>query len=284
MLPVTNSSDKSSILKSTREARGLTLEIVHEATKIPMDALRAIEEGYSSRILSPFYYRGFIKIYSEFLGLNVEEMYKHYDIAPAVKSTALPVSKVSHENQPNVFLEQLQEWAALVLKSKNFKIITKVLVFVVAFFLVFKIIGYMASHMPKKQPASKRAVLQQDKKVKANDIKESAVKEEKNTVNSSVNNQQALSAKSYSDKVELGVRAVKDTWLRVKADEKVVFQSTLSKGSVETWSAERQIELSGKEIERLDIEVNNKHIGFLGGGERRVRRVLITKEGLTVKK
>ena len=52
----------SSLLKDTRLSKGLTLDIVHEATKIPMDALRAIEEGYSTRILTPFYYRGFIKI------------------------------------------------------------------------------------------------------------------------------------------------------------------------------------------------------------------------------
>src|SRR5580698_3774537 len=80
MSPTDSNSNKSSILKETREARGLTLEIVHEATKIPMDALKAIEEGYTVRILSPFYYRGFIKIYAEFLGLNVAEMYKHYGL------------------------------------------------------------------------------------------------------------------------------------------------------------------------------------------------------------
>src|SRR5208337_3680999 len=99
MMPPTNSNnDKPSILKSTREAKGLTLEIVHEATKIPMDVLRAIEEGYSVRILSPFYYRGFIKIYAEFLGLDVGEMYKQYGLdqplpKPASSAT-LPV-KVS---------------------------------------------------------------------------------------------------------------------------------------------------------------------------------------------
>ena len=47
MPPMDSNNDKSSILKTTRLARGLTLEIVHEATKIPMDALKAIEEGLS---------------------------------------------------------------------------------------------------------------------------------------------------------------------------------------------------------------------------------------------
>jgi hypothetical protein len=32
------------------------------------------------------------------------------------------------------------------------------------------------------------------------------------------------------------------------------------------------------------MEVNGKHIGSLGGGEQRIRKVLITQEGLTVKK
>ena len=37
-------------------------------------------------------------------------------------------------------------------------------------------------------------------------------------------------------------------------------------------------------FEQLDMEVNGKQIGSLGGGDRRIRRVLITPEGLTVKK
>src|SRR5271165_5720806 len=88
MLQTDNSSERPTILKDTREGKGLTLEIVHEATKIPMDVLRAIEEGYSVRILSPFYYRGFIKIYSEFLGLDVGEMYKQYDLDQPHKPTS----------------------------------------------------------------------------------------------------------------------------------------------------------------------------------------------------
>jgi hypothetical protein len=32
------------------------------------------------------------------------------------------------------------------------------------------------------------------------------------------------------------------------------------------------------------MEVNYKHIGSLGSSERRIKKVLITREGLTVKK
>ena len=37
-------SPNSSLLKETRISKGLTLDIVHEATKIPMDVLKAIED------------------------------------------------------------------------------------------------------------------------------------------------------------------------------------------------------------------------------------------------
>ena len=106
-MPTTDSNnEKSSILKRTREAKGLTLEIVHEATKIPMDSLRAIEEGYSVRILSPFYYRGFIKIYAEFLGLDVGEMYKQYglngDSPKPASSIPAPVNSTRNGSRPTI--------------------------------------------------------------------------------------------------------------------------------------------------------------------------------------
>src|SRR5579863_913125 len=161
MQPTDNNSNKPSILKSTRESKGLTLEIVHEATKIPMDALRAIEEGYSVRILSPFYYRGFIKIYAEFLGLDVGEMYKQYGLDQPSK----PVTPVTVSTRPKqeigniVVLEQLQEWAAFVLKPKNLKLIFKVILFLLLVLSLFKMAGCVASHMHKKAaPPRKQSV------------------------------------------------------------------------------------------------------------------------------
>lgn len=265
MPPTDNNSHKPSILKSTREAKGLTLEIVHEATKIPMDALRAIEEGYSVRILSPFYYRGFIKIYAEFLGLDVGEMYKHYGLNEAAKpaSSATTVSSlkpVRKEVVPNVFIEQAQDSLAFVFKPQTFILIFKIIGILIVLFLLFKVPGCIASHMHKKEILPKRQAVQR------------------------TNHESSVQAPSQNDKVEVAVRASKDLWLRVKADDRVVFETTLSKGSMESWTADNHIELSGRDIELLDMEVNGKQIGFLGGGDRRIKRVLITQEGLTVKK
>ena len=288
-MPVTDSnSNKPTILKTTREAKGMTLEMVHEATKIPMDALRAIEEGYSVRILSPFYYRGFIKIYAEFLGLDVGEMYKEYglDQTPKLMTSVPPPAPVRPSKEPagpNLFLEQVQEWIALVFKPKNIKLALKVIGCLVLLFLLFKMAGCAASHIHKKAATRKQAIFiaPEKKAVVYKDVEEDkpapvvVPQEAKHEV---------VPVPSDNHKVEVAVRATRNTWIQVKADDKVVFQMTLNKGSMETWTADNRIELSGRNIEQLDMEINGKHVGSLAGGERRIRKVLITQEGLTVKK
>jgi len=267
-------NNKVSILKSTRESKGLTLEIVHEATKIPMDALRAIEEGYSTRALSPFYYRGFIKIYSEFLGLNVGDMYKQYGLDQTPKPmvpSAQGSSKELAAKEPNVLLERILAALSSVFKPKTFKTLLKVAGVLLAFFLIYKLAGDVASHLGKKAVSPKKhAVVYRPKSAAA--LAPQEIKHE------------SVTAQSQNDKVEVAVRATRDTWMQVKADDKVVFQMTLNKGAMEDWTAENRLQISGRNLEQLDMEVNGRHIGSLGNGERRIRRIVITKEGLTVKK
>ena len=225
------------------------------------------------RILSPFYYRGFIKIYAEFLGLDVAEIYKQYNLnqTPLPTSSAtVAVKSKRRETRPNVSLSHSKEGIAFSFKPKTFQLILKIIGFLLLLLLLFKAAGCVASHMNKKGVYSK--------KQSSFSAPENKIKIHQST------NRESVQAPSVSNKVEVAVRATRDLWLRVKADDKVVFETTLSKGSLENWSADNRIELSGRNLELLDMEVNNKQIGFLGGGDRRIRKVLITHDGLTVKK
>lgn len=58
------------ILKSARLKRGLTFETVEKETKMRVKFLRSLEEGNLSTFHSLPYARGFLKNYSEFLGLD----------------------------------------------------------------------------------------------------------------------------------------------------------------------------------------------------------------------
>lgn len=274
------------MLKDAREAKGLTLEIVHEATKIPLDALKAIEQGYSVRILTPFYYRGFIKIYAEFLGLDVDEVFKSYNIKkpetlviPAMEKKA-PVRNAGLPRRPqapkqprlpgaNPVLEKLQESVKGALAPKSLQLLLRAVGIIIVLFALVKIGGCVASHL-KVKPSAKAPVQQRVPAAAEESVAPPPA--------------EMVKAQSSDHKVRLAVRAMKSSWIQVKADGKVVFAMTMQKGTMESWSARDRIELSGKNINELELEVNGRNLGPLGSRERRAKRVLITRDGLTVKR
>lgn len=277
-------NNNSSLLRDARESKGLTLEIVHEATKIPLDALKAIEQGYSTRILTPFYYKGFIKIYAEFLGLDVNEALKAYHVEkkPAVK-VAPQVIKRPHrvKAQPQVIEKAQHRTTGLNRKNRNLlaKIFMAIAIIVVLI-LVFRWIGGILNNV-SKNAKPKVTHIQNNVKVEKQEKPKKVV--EVNTKNEVVPFK-LIRAESSNLKVGLTVRAVKDSWIQVKVDGKVAYAMTINKGTMENWVAYNQIELSGRNISELDLEVNGKHLGVLGSSDRSAKRVVITRQGLTVKK
>jgi len=61
-------------LKAAREEQRLTLEKVFESTRIRVQYLQAIEEDDLSAMPSPVQARGYLRNYTEFLGLDVDEV------------------------------------------------------------------------------------------------------------------------------------------------------------------------------------------------------------------
>ena len=131
------------ILKNARESQKLSLEIVHEATKIPLDALRAIEEGYTIRMLSPFYYSGFVKMYANYLNVDAAQVIEDY----------------KPEELPEYIEQEIEDWEMpkwitnfLTRQRKQQMVIGAGIL--LALFLSIKMIGFLASREPK--PASKK--------------------------------------------------------------------------------------------------------------------------------
>lgn len=332
-----------SILKDTREAKGLTLDIVHEATKIPMDVLKALEQGYSVRILSPFYYRGFVKIYSEFLGLDPKEVFKAYNIEkpspvvvtatadfkpaprPAVAKAATAVVSASVKekatrllsniqarrqaakpktpwiSKTNPFFDQTKDAFKGIATPANLQMLLRGVGLLVVVFVLFKAGGCITSNM-KSQPKAKAPVAkapvaaaketrEPPKVVK--EVKKERPESEGVTVPAPPPVAQPVVAAApveqakpapAANKVQVVLRAKRDSWIQVKADDKVVFAMTMQKGTMEAWSAKEKIEVSGRNLGEFQWEINGKELAALGSAERRAKRVLITKDGLSVKK
>ena len=129
---------KGSLLKEAREAKGIGLEKVHEDTKIPMDALKALEEGYTVRSMSGFYQRGFLKMYAQYLNLDWEKI--GGDPAPAHLPDTLVSPKTGREKSAPP-LTMIPE------KFERGLPLAKILGLVLAVFVLWKTVGLSLIHI-----------------------------------------------------------------------------------------------------------------------------------------
>ncbi|HBR14770.1 MAG TPA: hypothetical protein DD723_04400 [Candidatus Omnitrophica bacterium] len=310
---------KGQILKEARVAKGLSLDMVHEATKIPLDVLRGIEEGYSIRTITPFYLRGFLKIYAQYLNIDVSEVVEDYKKATPPK----------HYNKKDVIDFKILPWISSVLSSSARKRkIFRFLVLISSILIVLKVIAFLTHRAPAKTPAPPiearntpnwnkasltgihaplKAVTKTPlpaPKVKPVQLTQKIAPKEKQRVqpkpvemkrdlaNLAPSETETPEPRSpYEGQTEkphknviLTVRAKQNSWLNVKVDGAIVFQSTLKRGVVETWMANEKIEISGRNINQLEFEANGKMIGTLGRADRTAKTVIVTKDGLSVTK
>ncbi|MCA9408682.1 MAG: DUF4115 domain-containing protein [Candidatus Omnitrophica bacterium] len=336
---------KGQLLKQVREERGLSLDSVHEATKVPLDALKAIEEGYTIRTLSEFYYKGFLKIYATYLNVDVSEVIDDYKQEEPQKII------VRKEKPPASF--EWKKWVAKNLtkeRKQQLVVIAGIFLFLIVLFksitFLIHVVGQHRERVKEKKKivaveqvvekkipvqkvvkktekpvevkktekktekviekannvekktevsVSQQTVVQQPKEVVPPKPKvlvpipvEAIQKQTGETAEAPVTQNEPSAVKPQEVKVvknlTLTVRAKKSSWLRVLADNQTVFQATLRRGAVETWLADNSIEISGRNIDQLEFELNGKMIGSLGRADRKAKKIVVTKEGLSVSK
>jgi len=78
-MPATVLEDLGEELRQAREARGLSLEDAEKATRIRVRYIAALEEGDLDVIPTPVQVRGFLRNYSQFVGLDQEQALSRLD-------------------------------------------------------------------------------------------------------------------------------------------------------------------------------------------------------------
>jgi cytoskeleton protein RodZ len=101
------------ILKKKREELGLELDQVTEETKIRRRYLEAIENGTYNQIPDPVYTRSFLRIYSDYLGLDQVFIIKRYldEIAP---EETIDESPPSFSDRLFSFFQTNAKWIAVI--------------------------------------------------------------------------------------------------------------------------------------------------------------------------
>lgn len=268
-------SQKGLILKQAREAKGISLEAVQDATKIPLDSLKAIEEGYRVRTLTDFYYRAFVKLYAKYLGIDVNTVLE--DCHPE----ALPEPAKFHKGKT------IWEDEGFPLFTKNnIRMILKTFVILLVVFGCVRLVGCWIKSRPSPEARSSAKVLKQEKKK----VEEAKSKESKPLL--AIFPKQAASGKATAvepatekrkkQKINLTVRPKKTTWISVRVDGVDLSRSTLAKGASESWQALESIEISGKNLGDLEFELNGQAQSSFGRTHKRIKKIIVNQDGFKV--
>ena len=253
-------------LKKIRLEKGLSLEDIHKKTKIHLDILKAIEEE-SLLNINPVYFKGFLKIYCKFLGVDPKDYVADY------REPQYTVASVSTKKENKTSKMPLSSSVSLLgfkfFKKINFrKVIRVFLAFVVSLILLRGLFVF------GRFVASKRvAVSEKDKGAspllgkKGQKIKTASG---------------APANKILSKTVRLGISAKGNCWLQVKVDGKIAFQQVLKKGRFENWEAKQKIELSVGNAGVITLEVNGQPIPPLGRKGQAVKNIIITRDGFDI--
>jgi len=247
-------------LRNLRLQKGLSLEEVHKKTKIHLNILKAIEED-SLVNFSPVYIKGFMKIYCKLLGIDPR------DCVPDYKEPKATISYVSDlQEKPSALFKmpklKLFSLKGIHIKPKVIVAVILIAIFISGLFNLGKFISYKASHLSKRS--------------------------ELPVVISSRPGNKAPVAKLQNIPVvkiiTLDIHAKENCFIQVKSDGRVIFQNSLKKGRSESWQAKEKIELSLGNAGVVELEVNGKRIPVLGRRGQALKNILITRDGLSVKR
>ncbi|MFH1888632.1 MAG: RodZ domain-containing protein [Candidatus Omnitrophota bacterium] len=247
-------------LKNLRLQKGLSLEEAHKKTKIHLDILKAIEDD-SLINFSPVYIKGFLRIYCQFLGVDPRDFTSDYK---EHKTTVKYVSELKKESRPAFKIRFFNPFPFKAIRVKLKIVIPLVLigVFIIGLFNLGRFISSRSGRVSKKSVAP-AAVARKDQ-AKATTTKPGGLPAAKN--------------------ISLDIHARENCFIDVKADGKVIFHSILKKGRSESWKAKDRIELSLGNAGAVELEVNGKRISGLGRKGQSVKNILITREGLNIKR
>jgi cytoskeletal protein RodZ len=255
-------------LKKVRLEKGLSLEEVHKKTKVHLDILKAIEEDRLINI-SPVYIKGFLKIYCKFLGVDPAEFIGDY------KGQQSTVRYVSDAQEKPASLLKRASVKLVSLKGLD-KRIKKVFIFILIAIFLSIVLFNLGKVVSSKLSALASGKKKLEKKVEI-------TKSQKVKIPTVIPQSRSTEiAPQVGSTLKLGIRAKEDCWIQLRADGRVVFQSILRKGRVETWQAKNKIELSLGNAGVVDLEINGKLISSLGRKGQVLKNIVITKEGITV--
>jgi cytoskeletal protein RodZ len=239
------------ILRSEREKKGLSVKEIEIATSIRTLYITAIEEGNYSIIPGEVYLKGFIRNYSNYLGLDGQRIVDLY------RQNQLPVAPVNETITPKENDSQLKQPTK---KNNNF------IKWMTVSLLVVCVVGgawwLLDSPKPIQEPKATKQV-QPTPTTPAQPIPEKVL-----TPATPVQTKPVVIIAKYTEQC----------WTSVTADNKNIFEGTPKAGDTLTWEAEQNITIKVGNAGGVDIIYNGQSAGKIGANGEVLVKTFVAKK------
>ncbi|MDH7602560.1 MAG: DUF4115 domain-containing protein [Armatimonadota bacterium] len=248
------------ILRNKRESKNLTVEDVHEATKITVEYITALEENRFDAFPNKVYARAFLRDYANFLGLDSSVLLTRYE----------------EEYQTPSEPEQVQPKTGQSL----WRIVLGVAI--VLALVAAGVVGYDWFVNSSLKSASKYVRVRTHSPAR----REAALPAEPVGTSprlvppKSTTPEQPTTKPSVPDKLTLQVTPVRDVWVRIKCDGVRVYEGIMPKGSSKTFVAREFINIRAGMAGAVQLILNGVPQPPMGTlrvpGEKTFRRSQVT--------
>ncbi|MCR4402145.1 MAG: helix-turn-helix domain-containing protein [Firmicutes bacterium] len=293
------------LLRKAREAKGLTISDVQEATKIRGRYLEAIEQGELEVLPGEVYVRGFLRNYAEAVGLRGDEIVERYKAAR---------SQVAEGKAPETSFEKGQDVSAKLRMSRHWMVAGGIMaaVVILAGAVVLRYVrppadlagrpgASRSSHLQlnglngdvaasgalassegqisaETRPDGMPAEAGQDStgQIAGQPAQVTPFPQGSDSQSGGVEARSALREPQEASRTtaghELSVHVTERCWVRVVADGKVVFERSMLAGERATWQAAESLRIKVGNASGIDVTYNGVHIGALGRSGQVVER------------
>ncbi len=251
-----------SILRQRRLERSLSLEEAHQATKITLPNLTALEEDNFAVFPNRVYARAFLRDYSNYLGLDSGELLQRYEEEWVNKqSEAAAENKVSDQQIKPKSTGRAIKWGLAL---------TVLVVAVAAFvFASLRPTGVRAiiAEAPKALSlfAGKKATAEKEPHVhqapKPQKAEQAALPK---TLEHPVAPKPAPAEQAPKHKLVLEVSTIGSAWLEIEADGKIIVRDIVPANWTKTIYADRLIKIRTGNAGAVHLTLNGKKLGPMG--------------------
>ena len=255
-------------LRDAREKKSLTIDQAQKQTRIHSTVLAALEEGRCDDLLTPTYVRSFLKKYAEFLGLDPKKFLKDY-------SAFHPETDSRKPEMPGE--KEAVDLSGFIYALKSVLVIVAILA--LAAFLGKKTVDYLKGRRPPKPAA--QAVVKAKKMYAAPST--AARRKVSPKAAAAAPKETAVPASSIPKKTALNlvVRVKQTVLIQLKKDGILIFKRVLTKGMVESFTADESFNIFTAKAEATELTLNGKPLGPIGKGV--VKDIEITRRGVKIR-